>query len=453
MPKTIADFIEEYFQILDTTTGEIGPIRLQPYQRNYIECDAQFRLINKARQIGMSSTISWEALAHAILEPDQTILFISIAERQAVELLAYVKGVLENTKRVHHIGVVAENKTEIKLDNGSRILSLPNSPNTVQGIRAHRIYVDEFALFKDDSKMLESILPSISHGGVVTILSRPAGKRGQFYRLVRESEQGKNNFVLFTIPYIECKLHEYQKNVAAIRKVMDEISFREQYMCEFIDETTSFFPYDLLLPCVDDNIVESRPGMGLRFGIDFGRKINSTVIMEVEIKPDAVFIRHMKEFCGVQYGTQLVYINERIKLMKPEIVNVDEFGVGIRLFEELRNEHGSVIFPVQLITTTKDKMIQDLRIMFEEKKIRIPRHDKLIQQLHALQRTISGGYIKWEPGTTEDFGKHDDYVWALAMAVSKAYYPQTDYFVTGDTSPDAVGYRPELHESVFQDEE
>lgn len=448
MPKTIADFIEEYFMF-----SPDAHISLQSYQRNYIECDAQFRLILKARQIGMSSAISWEALAHAILEPEQTILFVSIAERQATELLSYVKRVLDNTKRVHHIGVIEENKTTLKLDNGSRIMSLPNSPNTVQGIRAHRIYIDEFSLFKDDSKMLEAILPSISHGGVVTILSRPAGKRGQFYRLIRESEQGKNNFVLFTIPYTECKLGSYQKNIPEIRKVMDEISFREQYLCEFIDETTSFFPYDLLLPCVDDGIVESRPGMSLRFGIDFGRKVNSTVIMEVEVKPDAVFIRHMKEFYGVQYGTQLQYINERIKLMKPEIVNVDEFGVGIRLFEELRNEHGSVIFPTQLITTTKDKMIQDLRIMFEEKKIRIPRDDKLIQQLHALQRTVSGGYIKWEPGTTEDFGKHDDYVWALAMAVSKAYYPQTDYFVVGDVSSDAVGYRPDFRDSFINSDD
>jgi phage FluMu gp28-like protein len=332
-------------------------------------------------------------------------------------------------------------------------MSLPNSANTVQGIRAHRIYIDEFALFKDDSKMLESILPSISHGGVVTALSRPAGKRGQFYRLVRESQQGKNNFTLFTIPYTECTLHSYQKNIVEIRKVLDEISFREQYMCEFIDETTSFFPYELLLQCIDDDMVESRPGMKLRFGIDFGRKVNSTVVLEAEMKPDTIHVRTMKEFCGVQYGTQLMYMNDRIKLMKPEIVNVDEFGVGIRLFEELRNEHGSIIFPVQLITNTKDKMIQDLRIMFEEKKIRIPRNDKLMQQLHALQRSVSGGYIKWEPGTTEDFGKHDDYVWALAMAVSKAYYPQTDYFVTGDTSLDAVGYVPEFRDSFINSEE
>ena len=446
MEKSIADFIEDYFELrIDE------PLTLQPYQRNYIENKAQFRLIVKGRQIGMSSTISWEALSHAILEPDQTILFISIAERQAVELLNYVKRVLDNARQKHHIGIVEESKTNIKLDNNSRIMSLPNSPNTIQGIRAQRIYIDEYALFKDDKRMLEAILPSISHGGVVTVLSRPMGRRGEFYRLVKEAREGKNNFVLFEIPYTDCTLPEYQKNVAEVRKILDEISFREQYCCEFIDETTSFFPYDLLLPCIDENIVESRPGMSLRFGIDFGRKVNSTVITEIELKDNIVYVRYTKEFQGVLYGTQLSYINDRITQFKPETVNVDEFGVGVRLFEELRNKHGSIITPIELIPTTKDKLIQDLRIMFEEKKIRIPRNDKLIQQLHALQRTVVGGYIKWEPGTTEDFGKHDDYVWSLAMAATRSAVSQIRYFKVGEVSPEAIGYNKEFRNSTFAD--
>ena len=453
MDKTVADFIEEYFEIFDENIKEIGPVKLQPYQRNYIEDKSQFKLIVKARQVGMSSTISWDALAHAILYPNQTILFISVAERQAIELLNYVKAAFSNVRKKHHIGVLEESKTIIRLDNDSRIMSLPNSPNTVQGIRAHRIYIDEYALFADDKKMLNAIIPSTSHGCVVTILSRPMGRRGEFCRLAFEAKEGKNPFTYFEIQWKDCTLPTYHKNVEAIKGVLDPLSFSEQYECQFIDETTSFFPYELMLPCIDDSLVESRPTMRLRFGIDFGRKINSTVITEAEYKDDMMYVRHIKEFQGILYQAQLGYINDRIRILKPETVNVDEFGVGIRLFEELRNEHGSVIFPVQLITATKDKLLQDLRIMFEEKKIRIPRNDKLLQQLHALQRTVAGGYIKWEPGQTEEFGKHDDYVWSLAMAVAKANVPQTDHFRVGDVSSDAIGYNPEYKESSFVEDE
>lgn len=426
--SAVLDFVKEYIQL---NPGE--PIKLHPYQENVLDCDARFRIILKARQVGISSIIAWEALAYALLHDNQTILLISTAERQATELLGYVKRALINLRLTENIKTLEESKTVLHFDNGSRIISLPNSPNTVQGFRAHRIYIDEFGIFEGDRKMLDAILPSISHGGTLTLISRAHGQRGEFYRIWKEAKEGKNEFAIFTIPYTECKNKKYQEMIERIKKVMDMISFREQYICEFIDETQSYFPYDLLIPCIDDNLTQPREGQDLRIGIDFGKKINSTVITVIEFKNGIYLVRKLKEFLGVRYGTQLNHINRLIEDLKPNVVYVDEFGIGIRLTEELTDKWGSIIAPIGLNQEVKTNMITDLGILFEDKQIKIPRNEKLIAQLHALQRKTSGGGIRWEPGKTEKFGKHDDYVWSLALALSKEETaPIPLYFESGD---------------------
>jgi len=446
--KDILAFIKENFELFP---GE--KIQLHPYQEQVLGCTAQFRIINKARQVGISSIVAWEALAYSLLENNHTTLFVSVAERQASELLNYVKRVLFNLKLKQHIVLLEDAKTSIRFENGSRIISLPNSPNTVQGFRANRVYIDEYALFENDKRMLEAILPSISHGGSITLISRPYGMRGEFYRILKEAKEGKNQFIPFEISYKECKYPRYQEMIKRIKETMDEITFRESYNCEFIDETASFFPYELQLPCIDMELTHARPEMDLRFGIDFGRKQNSTVIIVVEAKEGVFLVRDIKEFIGVSYGVQLNYISRRIEDLKPNVVNVDEFGVGVRLFEELREKHGSIINPVQLTTQMKDRLITDVRILFEDKKIKIPKNERLMQQLHALQRKVQGGYIKWEPGKTEEFGKHDDYVWSLALAVSQKAVPQLKYFITGEESPETRGYMPDFKTTLIEEEE
>lgn len=76
-------------------------------------------------------------------------------------------------------------------------------------------------------------------------------------------------------------------------------------------------------------------------------------------------------------------------------------------------------------------MITNLRILFEDKKIRIPNNEKMIAQLHALERKPSGPNVRWEPGKTTRFGTHDDYVWSLAMGVQGKRTRGTSEFYVG----------------------
>jgi phage FluMu gp28-like protein len=60
----------------------------------------------------------------------------------------------------------------------------------------------------------------------------------------------------------------------------------------------------------------------------------------------------------------------------------------------------------------KEKLITNLRQLFQDRKIEIPNNAILIHQLHSLQREQGDVTIRYR----HEQGEHDDYVWSLALA-------------------------------------
>ena len=93
-------------------------------------------------------------------------------------------------------------------------------------------------------------------------------------------------------------------------------------------------------------------------------------------------------------------------------IYVDEGGVGSGLVDDLLNKS----FPVEAVTFTiekKEGIYNDLRMLFEQKKISIPKDDKLIMQLLDLRyKTSVVGHLSIHHS---DNG-HDDYPDSLALA-------------------------------------
>ena len=424
--EAITAFIEDNVYL---RKGDPHPVKLHQFQKDMYLSEARFRLTVKGRQVGCSSSLAWEALAIAILYPDRTILFVSASERQATELLEYVKKAFYNKE--FGLRLTEETKTSIKFSNGSRILSLPNNPNTVMGFRADDVYVDEFAFYERDRQMIDAILPSTSHGGRLTIWSRPAGKSGRFYSLYDEAKRGLNDFVVFEFPYTVVEDETYRESVLSIKKTMDDASFLSTYMCQFVDDKISFFPYELINKVVNDDLNQTPHfAMQLEIGIDFGKKIDSTVITIIELRDGKRFVRKIIELLGITYTEQLKQIIQICKEYNPIQVKIDATGIGERLYEELREELGGIIIPYIFTTQIKQMLITDLKIAMEDRKIEIPKNEKLITQLHALEKVVNARTISFRHQT----GKHDDYVWSLALANHSYSYPLSSYSKSGEIS-------------------
>ena len=102
-------------------------------------------------------------------------------------------------------------------------------------------------------------------------------------------------------------------------------------------------------------------------------------------------------------------------MIRPTRVFVDQGGQGIPLTQGLQGTWGGLVQGIDFTNDLKERMITNLRILFENQNIEIPKDDNLIDQLHSLEKSeTAGGYNKYKHSP----GKFDDYVWSLALAVS-----------------------------------
>jgi hypothetical protein len=108
---------------------------LLSYQHRWLNDKSRYKIALKARQIGFTTVICFEAIEMA-LENKCRILILSTTERQSREVMERIYDILNVAKRVKNLKLPRETRTEIMMPNGSRIISLPASPASVRGYTA-----------------------------------------------------------------------------------------------------------------------------------------------------------------------------------------------------------------------------------------------------------------------------------------------------------------------------
>lgn len=397
-------------------------IRLYPYQRKVLRDSSRKRIINKARQVGVSWLCACEGLLKAMQRPNCTVLFVSNSQKNANRILQYIYDLVASLpKKLKPPMTEAQSKTEIGFANKSRVISLPNNPNTVRGYAGSLVYVDEIAHFSapGDEDMLRALAPSISRGQQLTLFSTPFGKRNTFYDVWEKDSEYSHHQIDWTM----CPDEEYRRNVAKEKKEMDPLSFASEYCCGFVGEQTAFFPFevtkrvvseDLFLWDTSSEIDTSNP---VFVGVDFGKLHSSTVITVIEEVKEKAVTRYIKEYERTEYTQQLRGLKRVMQAFPVTKALVDQTGIGIRLFEELKQVYGAKVIPITFTLASKERMITNLRVMMEDGRVVIPKNERLISQLQTLEREISrSGNLRFR----HQVGKRDDYVWSLALACDSA---------------------------------
>lgn len=405
----IPKFIEENIRLNDK------PIRLYDYQKKFLNDTSDFRIINKSRQIGITQTIAWESLVYAISKPNELVIIVSASQKLANDVMKYVSSA-HHSLPSHMKRGANETKEEIVFDNNSRILSLSCNPRTVMGRRATRVYLDEYSKHQEDERMWEALIPSISRGGKATVVSTPMGKRGKFYDFYSKADE--MGWSKYEIPWKQCP--DISVRIEMIKQGMpDELSFKQEYECLFVDEAVSYFPYELIQECISENLEnELKPDKNpIYLGIDFGKVIDSTVLIFVKKIDNKFTVEFIREFKPPMiYHEVSDFILQNNKRWRVDRIIVDQTGVGEGVIEDL-GKLGSMVHGEKLTTPFKEKIISNLKIVMQDGRLKIPDNEQLILQLHALKRKYTdSGQVKYTHPTRGRI-QHDDYVWALALAV------------------------------------
>lgn len=397
-------------------------VLLYPYQEALILDRSRFRVINKSRQVGMSFTIGLEAVTECTAKFRHLALMVSASERQARKLLDDVKLLLDSNQ-IRYEGT----KTTILFpENGSQIVSLPNSPGSVRGYRASRVYIDEFAHFRGetDREMLAAIQPSISRGGALTVLSTPFGRKGKFYEIFTEGK----NWSRHTIPWWQCTafaplgVDKYQSDwYKEMRPSYPDAEWRQEYECSFNDSGMPVFQeWAIKKAIVNIDMAGAVAGHEYVGGWDLARKLDWTVGTTLDItdyintanteKPDPMILVAFDRFQRKPW----TFVQQRIIARQYAYGSselLDGTGVGDPVIETLLNAYGGrgpfEGFVVGSSGKSKTDLIQNLVLILERGLLKIP--DELLQLIKELRAY-----------TWDDKGILTDCVMSLALAVWKA---------------------------------
>ncbi|HWE48635.1 MAG TPA: terminase family protein [Bryobacteraceae bacterium] len=215
-------------------------------QAEILESTAAQGILNCSRQWGKSTVSAAKALHRAYHVPGCLVLVASPGERQSAEWMRKARVMTGGLgSRLRGDG---DNKISLVLPNGSRIVGLPGMDATVRGFSAvSMLVIDEAARVEESLyKALRPVL-AVSNGDV-WLMSTPYGRRGFFYEVW---EHGGPEWFRVHGQATECPRIS-KAFLEKERGAMGALSFRQEYMGEFVDSGSSLFERSLIEAALDD---------------------------------------------------------------------------------------------------------------------------------------------------------------------------------------------------------
>ncbi|MHA1286178.1 MAG: terminase large subunit domain-containing protein [Candidatus Thorarchaeota archaeon] len=420
-----------------------NPLKLHPYQIEWLHDKSTRRICNKCRRIGMSFVAALEVFHHSLFHPETTSLFISINEERAKELLQYIYTFADSNPELFEGIFTKRDMDKAHLTTGSIIYSLPNSPSGVRGIPERRginTYWDEAAHFRDDDaeKMMTSLMGNMARGGRLSLISTPFGQHGTFYEVYNNVKNKYPDYSRHEFPYTMCPDFT-ERAIEEAKRNNDPVTFRQEFCCEFVSSGDELFRLEDVMECVDDDLIdakESESNNPFYVGADFAKRYDSTAIYVVERLDKTYIVRKSKCFDGRgQIDKVMPYMILLKERFSPSRIMCDYTGMGIKIVDDLQKELGSIVEGVTFTNPVKEKLIMNLWQLIIDQKVVIPHDRQLINQLIRLER---GETVTGLPTYRHVKGQRDDRVWALALACSCNEGRWSGYVHFGQSAGDKI---------------
>ncbi len=243
---------------LDPVTFAVERLGFEPdqWQADVLRLSHQNTLLNCSRQAGKSTTTAIIALHTALYRPGSLTLLGSPSLRQSRELFVKIIGFLKCLESPPPLE--EDNRLSVQLKNGSRVVSLPGTGETVRGFSAPDLIVEDEAAFVEDS-FYRAVRPMLAvSGGRLILMSTPYGTRGHFY----EAWNAPAEWHRVEVPATDCP-RITPEFLQGERKALGNMWFEQEYLCRFADVIDAVFRMADIERALSDDIAplfETPPG-------------------------------------------------------------------------------------------------------------------------------------------------------------------------------------------------
>lgn len=422
------------------------------YQLRWHRAGLEHRIrdILKSRQIGATFYFSREALLHA-LKTGHNQIFLSASKTQAYVFREYI---IQFARRVN---VDLTGDPIVIGNNGAKLIFLGTNSNTAQSHNGD-LYVDEIFWIPNFQKLrkVSSGMASQSHLRS-TYFSTPSTLAHGAYpfwsgELFNRGRASASERVDIDISHdalaagVACPDGQWRQivtiedalaggctlfNLEQLKRENSVDDFRNLFMCEFVDDKASVFPFEDLQRCMVDSLEEwedfapfadnpfgSRP---VWVGYDPSHSGDSAgcVVLAPPVVAGGKFrILERHQWKGMDFATQAESIRQLTEKYNVEYIGIDATGLGIGVFQLVRSFYPAAR-DIRYTPEMKTAMVLKAKDVIRRGCLEYDvSATDITTSFMAIRKTMtsSGRSATYEASRTEE-ASHADVAWATMHAL------------------------------------
>ena len=223
------------FSLPNPSLGKLAPTKAYDFQNEFLTLQqkSKFTLVAHSRQMGMSTYLSVAALHAALVKPNQTIVISSHRFTDSAERLDTIDYIMSTTSAATP-KISSRNRASIEFENGSKIIALACTADSLRGRSVSKLYVDNAAYisYATLDKFLTTMEPLAATGMQTVMMSVPKLAEGPFYELW----QSHVDAARLILPFYR---HPERDVLWAnkVKELVGETTFKSEYECLFLEPT------------------------------------------------------------------------------------------------------------------------------------------------------------------------------------------------------------------------
>ena len=259
-------FIKNYVRIVSLDHGLV-PFDMYNFQEGMVDTmhENRFTIFKLPRQSGKSTIIISYLLHYVLFNPNTTVAVLANKSTTARDILGRLQLAYENLPKWMQQGIIAWNKGNIELENGSKILAAATSSSAIRGGSYNVIFLDEFAFVPTNvaDQFFASVYPTITSGQntKVIIVSTPHGMN-QFYKLWVDAEEKRNEYIPIEVHWSEVPGRDEKWKKQTIANT-SESQFSTEFECEFLGSIDTLITSSKLKMLTYKKPVQSNAGLDI----------------------------------------------------------------------------------------------------------------------------------------------------------------------------------------------
>lgn len=400
--------------------------------------------------------------------------------------LLYGKGIVINKEWMpEHIAIVAPIKDQIKnlydkirtlvdksefiasfitkmnteiiiAKNGNEAKFLSASPGSqIRGYTATVIVIDESQDITDN-KYSADVLPFGATTNALIIEAGTPKTKNHFYRGIKNK-----NILTIKQPWFECPFLS-EEYVMSQKAISPEPLWRQEYLCEFMEEGVLAFPSILFEPEMVSERLTGRWNLGdydyinkieqftrekalsvnklvkegatYTAGLDLGKHNDNTIytIVRTDLRPMQLAVQI--EFpLKTPYTKVAELVASFHKVYSPYEFNIDYSNEKsfiemlleneVNVIQNKENKRGAIAFT----TKNKTEMVSTARVLLENYALQLPKSAEMLvsQFLNQQFEIVNNTYKYFHPSN-----EHDDMLWSTLLALKNSTLMSSEDFVT-----------------------